>query len=329
MQDRSNVKPLYAAYGECYLDWNLGGSYGSHPTNPVRAKIAIEKLIERLGDSIEVHDPAVDADIEADKAELAKVHEEHYIHAVVENYVDGQWAFEPSKPVAMAGLAMFRGTVRAVRALLSGKASVAFNPQGAKHHAMAGFSSGFCVFNDMAWAAKQFKDAGLRPLYLDWDIHAGDGVYELLRDTDIPTLSIHNGSIYPMNRFMQDMGRKSERYSMHQLDEHAYNWNIKSTDGDEAFKWAIDEAAEVIDGYAPNVILLAAGADGHEGANNLGLENRYTYAGFEYAADVVAALAEKHNALVLIGGAGGYQPLDHTPEIWARVVERIYTRLAE
>ena len=66
MQDLSKAKPLFAAYGECFLDWNLGGSYGSHPTNPVRAKLAIEKLIERLGASIEVHDPAVDADIKAD-----------------------------------------------------------------------------------------------------------------------------------------------------------------------------------------------------------------------------------------------------------------------
>jgi acetoin utilization protein AcuC len=330
MQDLSKAKPLFAAYGECFLDWNLGGSYGSHPTNPVRAKLAIEKLIERLGASIEVHDPAVDADIKADKAELAKVHDESYIHAVVENYVDAQWGHEPSRPVAMAGLAMFRATVRAVRALLHGEARVAFNPQGAKHHAQRDHSSGFCVFNDMAWAALEFKDAGLRPLYLDWDIHAGDGVYELLRKTDIPTLSIHNGAIYPGNSKMQDMARSraGERYALHQVDEHAYNWNVATTDGDEAFKWAIDEAAEVIDGYAPNVILLAAGADGHEGSNNLGLQNRYSYAGFEYAADAVAALAEKHNARVLIGGAGGYQPLDHTPEIWARVVARIYNRVS-
>jgi acetoin utilization protein AcuC len=224
---------------------------------------------------------------------------------------------------------MFRGTVRAVRALLAGKARVAFNPQGAKHHAMRDNSSGFCLFNDMAWAALEFEAAGLKPLYLDWDIHAGDGVYELLRKTGIPTLSIHNGSIFPGNPKMQDRGRLSERHTVHQLDEHAYNWNVLDDDGDEGFKWAIDEAAKVIDGYAPKVILLAAGADGHEGQNGLGIRNQYTYAGFEYAADMVAELAEKHNALVLIGGAGGYQAFDHTPEIWARVVERIYSRLSD
>ncbi len=327
MQDRTKKLPLWVSYGPIFLDWKLGAGDGSHPTNPIRAKIAVEKLVERLKSKIVVHDPALNADIEADKAELAKIHSEELIHAAVDNYVDSQWGGSNEK-VARAGLAMFRATVRAVRALLAGEARVAFNPQGAKHHAMRNVSSGFCLFNDMAWAAEEFKAAGLKPLYLDWDIHAGDGVYELLRETDIPTLSIHNGSIFPSNPRMKDFGRRNERHEFHQLDEHAYNWNLLDDDGDEGFKWAIDEAAKVIDGYAPNVILLAAGADGHEGANALGINNQYTYAGFEYAADKVAELAAKHNAIVLIGGSGGYQPLDHTPEIWARVVERIYTRLS-
>jgi acetoin utilization protein AcuC len=327
MQDRTNKLPLWVEYGEIYLDWLLGAGDGSHPTKPIRAKNAVAKLVERLKGSIVVHDPALDADVEADKIELAKVHGEAHIHGAVNNYVDSLWGGSNEK-VARAGLAMFRGTVRAVRALLAGKARVAFNPQGAKHHAMRDNSSGFCLFNDMAWAAEEFKAAGLKPLYLDWDIHAGDGVYELLRETDTPTLSIHNGSIFPGNPNMQDRARSSQRHEMHQLDEHAYNWNVLDDDGDEGFKWAIDEAAKVIDGYAPNVILLAAGADGHEGQNDLGIRNQYTYAGFEYAADVVAELAEKHNAIVLIGGAGGYQAKEHTPEIWARVVERIYTRLS-
>lgn len=327
MQDRTKKLPLWVEYGEIYLDWLLGAGDGSHPTKPIRAKIAVEKLVERLKGSILVHDPALNADVEADKLELAKVHGEAHIHGAVNNYVDNLWSGS-NQSMSRAGLAMFRGTVRAARALLTGKASVAFNPQGAKHHAMRNNSSGFCLFNDMAWAALEFEAADLKPLYLDWDIHAGDGVYELLRETSIPTLSIHNGSIFPGNSKMQDRSRSLERHTVHQAAEHAYNWNVLDDDGDEGFKWAIDEAAKVIDGYAPNVILLAAGADGHEGQNDLGIRNKYTYAGFEYAADKVAELAEKHNALVLIGGAGGYQAKDHTPEIWARVVERIYNRLS-
>lgn len=231
---------------------------------------------------------------------------------------------------------MFAGTMVAVRAIVNGETKVAFNPMGAKHHAAFDHSSGFNVFNDMAWAALEFQRAGLKPLYLDWDIHAGDGVYELLKGTGVPRISIHCGSIFPGNREMQSrsIGEAASDaadvslascYTVHNAADHAYNFNIGATDGDEALAWAIAGAEAIIESYQPDVILLAAGADGHEGSNNLGVENNYTYEGFEAAAEMVARQAGKHSAgRVLIGGAGGYQPLDHTPEIWARVVERIY-----
>lgn len=79
---------------------------------------------------------------------------------------------------------------------------------------------------------------------------------------------------------------------------------------------------EVIDGYKPDVILLAAGADGIKDSP-LG-EANYSYDGFAYAAAMVADAAEHCEGRVLIGGADGYQPLDHTSRSWANVVEDIY-----
>ena len=91
----------------------------------------------------------------------------------------------------------------------------------------------------------------------------------------------------------------------------------------------IDDAKEIIDAYAPDVILLAAGADGHTGANLLGVDSNYTEKGFKYAAEMVAEMAIKHSeGRVLIGGAGGYQPLKETPETWALVVETIYNEVS-
>lgn len=317
-------KPLTIAYSDIYLDWKLGAGDGSHPTNPVRAKLATEKLIERLGDAVRVIDPAPADTFAADEKALELVHSEKHIHAALHNYVDPQWS-GANKSVAESGFAMFRGTVRLVEGMLAGEVQVGFNPQGAKHHAQRTHSSGFCVYNDMAWAALTLKAAGLKPLYLDWDIHAGDGVHHLLKETDIPTLSIHNGGIYPMDSGLTDLSQRGVRHTQHNKEAHSYNWNVVSGDGDEAFKWAMDEAASVIDQYQPDVILVAAGADGHGGKNNLGVTNVYSYEGFNYAAQVVAELAKKHSqGRVLIGGAGGYQPLDHTPEIWANVVQAIY-----
>jgi acetoin utilization protein AcuC len=156
---------------------------------------------------------------------------------------------------------MFGGTYQLVQSLVAGDIKVGFNPQGAKHHAMQSHSSGFCVFNDFAWAARELKAQGFRPLYLDWDIHAGDGVQEMLADTDIPTISIHNGTIFPSSSPTRDRAKVGQRHFFHNPDQHWYNINLTSTDGDEGFAWAMDAATEIIDEYQPDVILLAAGAD--------------------------------------------------------------------
>lgn len=314
-------KPLYIVYGEIYLDWLLGAGDGSHPTNPVRAKLATEMLVERLGKLAKVIKPIKPGHAKSDRAALDRTHRDDYVRATLAGE-NAQW-YRKDKKVANAGFAMFRGTIRAVELILAGKAKVVFNPQGAKHHAQHSASSGFCVFNDMVYAAMAFEEAGLKPLYIDWDIHAGDGTYLMLRGTGIPTISIHHGGIYPGNPMLQSLdGTRREV-----VDEanHAYGINVLGGDGDEVFKAAIDRAAEIIDAYRPDVILLAAGADGHEGQGNLGSIANYTKAGFKYAAEMIASKANAYSqGRVLIGGAGGYQPLKETPETWALVVETIY-----
>jgi acetoin utilization deacetylase AcuC-like enzyme len=123
---------------------------------------------------------------------------------------------------------------------------------------------------------------------------------------------------------------QNSKFEFHHPEEDIYNFNVRNGDGDELFKKAIDGAKKIIDEYAPDVILVAAGADGHEGANAIGVDSNYTAAGFKYAAEMVADMANKHSqGRVIVGGAGGYQPLKETPETWALVVETIYKRVTE
>ena len=314
-------KPLYIIYNELYQDWLLGAGDGSHPTNPIRAKLAVDLLIARLGKFAKVAAPTPRGTATADRAKLNATHALDYVKRTLGG-VNYEWRGKNLK-VAKAGFAMFRGTIRAVELILSGKANVVFNPQGAKHHAKFSSGSGFCVFNDMAYAANAFKAAGLKPLYIDWDIHAGDGTYHMLKGTGIPTISIHHGGIYPGDPALQSLDG-TRREVVDQANE-AYGLNLLGGDGDEYFKAAIDRAAELIDAYKPDVILVAAGADGHEGQGNLGSIANFTKDGFKYAAEMIARKATEHaNGRVLIGGAGGYQPLKETPETWALVVETIY-----
>jgi acetoin utilization protein AcuC len=312
---------LTIAYSDDYLKWQLGSGDGSHPTKPIRAKLATQYITEELGaDNVEIIEPEIrDGDREA----LETIHDPKFVSEVIDDGVSHDWY---GKRVEMGEVAtqMFAGTARLVEKMIAGETQVGFNPQGAKHHAQYGWSEGFCVFNDFAWAAKEFRKAGLKVAYIDWDVNAGDGVQNLLEDTDIPTFSIHGHGIYPVHsntwlRGMDELGN----YEYSDPDNHWYNFNLQRGEGDEALAWAIDLIAEKIDEYEPDVILLATGADGHEGE---GWGLKYTYDGYRYASSVVADLANKHcKGRVLIGGAGGYQAETHTPRIWANVVKDIYS----
>jgi acetoin utilization protein AcuC len=285
-------------------------------------------LVTELGDQVEVVDPSKMNRAAVSDAVLS-IHDRQYVTEVLEGH-SGEWSGERPE-MGETALTMFAGTQLLTERIIAAETRIGFNPQGAKHHAAFAHSSGFCVFNDMAWAATALADAGLRPIYIDWDIHAGDGVQHLLADTSIPTLSVHGHSTFPgdpetVNR---ELAREGKRHTAHDRDRAIFNWGINPTDGDDALEWALNEMDAVVADYRPGVILLAAGADGHGGVNNLGSTNTYTYAGFERAAHRVAGWASHYaESKVLIGGAGGYQPLNHTPRIWANVVSTIVHKLA-
>jgi acetoin utilization protein AcuC len=299
------MSKLHVAYDDVYLDWQLGNGDGSHPTNPVRAKLAVE-FLENL-DPVMVKPSAS----ESDRDLLSHVHSDEYISKVLDQGHCGEW-YPDQTHLGNVALEMAAGTIRMYEKILSGEAQVAFNPQGAKHHAQYDHSSGFCVFNDMALVAKLFMAAGLKPMYIDWDAHHGDGVENILRAyPNLVTASIHQGGIFP------GTGLTSEP------ENGAYNFPLSNGDGDIEFLDAMQDIEMLADEIQPDVILLATGADAHKTDPLSSLQ--FDYPGYEYAAKAVARIANKHSqGRVLIGGAGGYQPLEHTPVIWAKVVSQIY-----
>lgn len=298
---------LHIAYDDVYLDWKLGSEGMSHPTNPVRAKYATELLQE--SHDVTIIKPNAGPE---DRIRVESVHDPIYVSRVLDLGNSGQW--EPDNPaMGHVALEMFAGTVRLTEKMLAGDLKVGFNPQGAKHHAQYDYSSGFCVFNDMAWAAHEFQRNGMKVMYIDWDAHHGDGVENLLADhSDLVTCSIHDSTIFP------GTGLKG-----HFPAQGIYNWALDPASGDEQFMQAMDEITELANKIKPDVILLATGADAHR-TDPLSTLN-FDYPGYSYAALSVGQIASTHaEGRVLIGGAGGYQPFDHTPQIWSTVVGLVY-----
>src|SRR6478736_4962592 len=82
--------------------------------------------------------------------------------------------------------------MRAMEAILEGRVEHALHPGGGLHHAMRARASGFCIYNDPALAIARARRDGLRVMYIDLDVHHGDGVQALFwDDPGVLTFSIH------------------------------------------------------------------------------------------------------------------------------------------
>ena len=255
---------LAVAYDERLLDWQLGPG---HPTNPVRAKLAVELLQERGV-------PLVVEPITWQLTdELEAVHTADYIRRTLAGS-NAEW--EGVRPDLGAVAAhMFAATVQLVHAVDDGRVQVGFSPQGAKHHAMADRGSGFCVFNDMAWAAKHFAGQGKRVLYVDLDAHHGDGVEALTRDEPlVMTCSVHDSTIFPFTR------HQDER------DRGVHNFPLARGAGDEELLASVAAVVELAEQWRPEVLLVAIGADGHVTDPLSTLQ--YSYEGYTAAARALA-----------------------------------------
>lgn len=286
------------AYSPAYLNWILGPD---HPTNPQRARICLELLEKRL--PLRVVEP-VASSVES----LSLVHDPGYVARTLAGSNE-EWSGTRPDLGATAAL-MCGGTEVLARRILAGETRFGFNPQGAKHHAQLAAGSGFCVFNDMALASRLFVDVGWRVAYIDIDAHHGDGVEALLRDVpQALTASVHGSPLWPGTGLTSDE------------ESAALSWPVAADVEDDAWLLAVREAAEAVREWQPDVVLGAIGADAHETDPLTSM--RVTEDGYAEAGRVIGGVVADLGVPVLIGGAGGYQPLTVTPQIWASVVTEI------
>mgnify|MGYP005991015371 FL=1 len=291
---------IVLVHSDEYANWVFDSH---HPTQGRRFVLAREMLFEQAAElGLQVEERDSDYLPERDVLHLA--HTPEYVEQVLTDGLSNEWAGARTDLGALANR-MAGGSFLAAQALIEGNALTAVNFAGAKHHAMAGHSSGFCVFNDHALVAKYLlksSDDVHRIAIIDFDAHHGDGTEVLLCDEPRAlTFSIHDSTIFPGTGHDDDP------------EKGIFNRPLASGSGDGELLAGIADFNRAAREFNPDLIFVAMGADGHitDPLSTL------TYSIEGMTAAITELRAAFPHTPFLLGGAGGYQPDSITPQVWA------------
>jgi acetoin utilization protein AcuC len=212
-----------------------------------------------------------------------------------------------------AAAAVAGGSIAAMEGILRGDVEHAHHPGGGLHHAMAGRAAGFCIYDDPALAIARARHDGLRVLYIDLDVHHGDGVQAIhWADPGVLTFSIHESgrTLFPGTGFVDEVGEGAAAGT-------AVNVPLPAGTGEgpwlEALTTLLPELAAT---FGPDLIVSQHGADSHAWDPLANLHITTTAHGA--AARLVDRLAHRFAAgRWLATGGGGYDAYRVVPRTWA------------
>lgn len=282
-----------------YLNHDMGPY---HVESPARLKAIYEMIEAEPAFSALVKIPAR----EAEEKEIELVHHPAYINQVKETRGKSRVILDPDTSTCPLSYDTARlavgGVIEAVRQVMAGKVANAFaliRPPG--HHAEAGRAMGFCLFNNVAIAARWLlKEYGLRRiLIVDWDLHHGNGTqHAFWKEKEVLYFSTHQFPYYPGTGYWDEVGAaEGEGYT--------FNVPLSPGKGDKEYLFIFQEILTPLAmRYSPQFILVSAGFDIYAGDPLGGM--MATAAGMAALVSRVMLLAEQtaqgRLVLVLEGG---------------------------
>jgi acetoin utilization protein AcuC len=295
----------------------------SHPLRPERVLLTYEKvrelglIEERVGEL-----PSRSASDE----EITRVHDSEFVETVKSidaGELDPRAGLDfglgtPDDPIFAgmhtASAAVCGASIVAAETVAAGDKGHAFNPAGGLHHARRREASGFCIYNDPATAIAKILD--LRPdwrvMYVDVDVHHGDGVQWIFYDEPrVLTVSLHQSGryLYPGTGFEDEIGEGAAFGT-------SVNVPLAPYTGGADYLWALERVLTVVgDAFRPQVLVTQLGADTHWGdpLANLGL----TLPDYPPMAALLHRAAHDYaDGRWVATGGGGYQAETVVPVVW-------------
>jgi len=306
-------------YDPRYLDHDMGAG---HPESPHRLR-AIMQQLERSGTAVRL------TRIEPRTAEdewITQIHTASYL-AMLKSHAptSGRISLDPDTSMSPGSLTAAYlaagGALAAIDAIMGRRVDHVFcavRPPG--HHAEAGRAMGFCLFNNVAIAARyvQKKHGLKRILIVDWDVHHGNGTqHSFEADPSVLFFSTHQYPYYP------GTGRATER-GKGVGEGFTINVPMDAGEGDEEYRAVFQKSlVPAADAFKPEFVIVSAGFDAHKDdpLASMGL----TEEGYADLTDIVAGIAKRHaGGRIFSSLEGGY----HLPALAASVDRHIQALLA-
>ncbi|KAJ7130041.1 histone deacetylase complex, catalytic component RPD3 [Mycena crocata] len=302
----------------CYFfDSDIGGfHYGpGHPMKPTRIRMC-HSLVMNYGlyKKMEIFRAKP-----ATKREMTQFHSDEYVEFLnritpsnMNSYVKEQHKYNVGDDCPVFdGLFDYcsisaGGSMEGAARLSRDKCDIAVNWAGGLHHAKKSEASGFCYVNDIVLGILELLRYHTRVLYIDIDVHHGDGVEEAFYTTDrVMTVSFHKyGEYFPGTGELRDVGVMKGKY-------YSLNFPLRDGISDENYKSVFEPVIQqVMDSYDPSAIVLQCGTDSLSG-DKLGCLNL----SMRGHANCVKFVKSFNRPLLLLGG-GGYT-MRNVSRAWA------------